>query len=212
MDLPAQMKTLNRRCVVCSPYRFLKRLVDFVLSIFLFIVFAPLMLFIALMIKLDSKGPVIYSQKRLGYKGRPFTIYKFRSMRADAEKEGRAVWAMKDDPRVTKVGAFLRATHLDELPQLVNVIMGDMSLIGPRPERPEIAQSLQEKLPRYFERLNVRPGVTGLAQVRHRYDADIRDVAIKLKYDLFYIEHLSLPMDLMVILETIEHMLLGKGV
>ncbi len=202
----------NKSCCAFKPYIVFKRLLDLLLSFFLLLVFSPLMLFIAIMIKLDSKGPVIYTQKRLGHKGREFTIYKFRSMKANAEKDGMPQWAQKKDPRVTKAGAFLRATHLDELPQLFNVIKGEMSLIGPRPERPEIAYKLRESLPNYFNRLQVRPGITGLAQVRHRYDEDIRDVAIKLKYDLFYIKHLSMAMDAMVILETIEHMLLGKGV
>jgi len=202
----------NKSCCTFRPYRVFKRLIDLLLSFFLLLVFSPLMLFIAIMVKFDSKGPVIYTQKRLGYKGRGFVIYKFRSMKANAEKDGMPQWAQKKDPRVTKTGAFLRVTHLDELPQLFNVIKGEMSLIGPRPERPEIAYKLRESLPNYFNRLQVRPGITGLAQVRHRYDEDIRDVAIKLKYDLFYIKHLSMAMDAMVILETIEHMLLGKGV
>lgn len=193
-------------------YMFAKRIFDLTLSLFLLLIFSPLMLLIAVAIKVGSEGPVIYKQKRLGEKGRLFTIYKFRTMRKDAEKHSGAVWAMQNDPRVTRIGRFLRATHLDELPQLVNVIKGDMSLVGPRPERPEIAEDLNEHIVNYWMRLQVKPGITGLAQVRYRYDSCIKDVKNKLRYDLFYIRNANFLLDLRILFDTIEHVLLSKGI
>ncbi len=193
-------------------YMFAKRVFDLTLALFLLLIFSPLMLLIAVAIKVGSEGPVIYKQKRLGEKGRLFTIYKFRTMRKDAEKHSGAVWAMQNDPRVTRIGRFLRATHLDELPQLVNVIKGDMSLVGPRPERPEIAKDLNEHIVNYWMRLQVKPGITGLAQVRYRYDSCIKDVKNKLRYDLFYIRNANFLLDLRILFDTIEHVLLSKGI
>ncbi len=193
-------------------YDFIKRFFDIVLSLFLLLIFMPLMVIIAILIKLDSPGPVIYVQRRLGKGGRVFNIYKFRSMRKDAEKHSGAVWCMQNDPRVTRVGRILRATHLDELPQLFNVLKGDMSLVGPRPERPEIAMELAKSVPNYWHRLAVKPGITGLAQVRYGYDATIKDVINKLRYDLFYIRNANLWLDLWILFATIEHVLLAKGI
>ncbi len=192
-------------------YPAVKRLFDVLVGGFLFLLFLPLMVLIGIAVKLDSPGPIIYRQRRLGRWGRVFTIYKFRTMKKDAEKHSGAVWAMQNDPRVTRIGRFLRATHLDELPQLANVIKGDMSLVGPRPERPEIASALAEKIPGYWQRLEVRPGITGLAQVRYRYDSCLEDVKHKLRYDLFYIRNASFLLDLRILFDTIEHVLLSKG-
>ncbi len=193
-------------------YMLAKRVFDLALALFLFVIFSPLMLLIAVAIKVGSEGPIIYRQRRLGERGKPFTIYKFRTMRKDAEKHSGAVWAMRNDPRVTRIGRFLRATHLDELPQLVNVIKGDMSLVGPRPERPEIAKDLSKHIPNYWMRLQVKPGITGLAQVRYRYDSCIKDVKNKLRYDLFYIRNANFLLDLRILFDTIEHVLLSKGI
>ncbi len=198
-------------CEQCSWYLFLKRTFDLLCSVFLLVLFSPLMLIIAILVKLDSPGPIIYRQERLGKAGRVFTIYKFRSMRKDAEKHSGAVWAMQNDPRVTRFGRFLRATHLDELPQLFNIIKGDMSLVGPRPERPEIASNLAKQIPDYYHRLCVKPGLTGLAQVRYKYDTSIKDVRNKLRYDLFYIKKANFWLDLRILFDTIEHVLLSKG-
>ncbi len=193
-------------------YEFAKRLFDLSSALLLLFIFFPLMILIALAIKADSPGPIIYRQRRLGKKGKVFTIYKFRSMRQDAEKHSGAVWAMQNDPRVTRIGRFLRATHLDELPQLINVIKGDMSLVGPRPERPEIAEQLARYIPNYWKRLQVKPGITGLAQVRYRYDSCLKDVKNKLRYDLFYIRKANFLLDLRILFDTIEHVLLSKGI
>jgi len=172
---------------------------------------APVMAVTALVIKATSEGPALYSQERVGMGGRSFTIYKFRSMRCDAEKETGAVWSTEGDPRVTRVGRFLRRTRLDELPQLWNVLRGDMSLVGPRPERPEFVADLTEQIPFYGQRHVVRPGVTGWAQVRHAYGASIEDSLQKLQYDLFYVKHRSMAFDLFILIETIKTVLVRRG-
>lgn len=180
---------------------------------FAFVVLAlgmPLWLLIALLIKLDSPGPVLYKQERVGREGKLFKILKFRSMYQDAEKQG-PQWANRKDPRVTRVGKILRKLHLDEIPQMWNVLKGDMSLVGPRPERPMFVEELSRQIPLYPRRLRVRPGITGWAQVKHKYDESVEDVKKKVQYDLFYIENMSLRMDFKIILSTITHMLLGKG-
>jgi lipopolysaccharide/colanic/teichoic acid biosynthesis glycosyltransferase len=146
----------------------------------------------------------------VGKDGTEFQIFKFRSMRQDAERGG-AQWARKRDPRVTRVGRFLRNTHLDEIPQVINVLKGEMSLVGPRPERPEFVEKLAVDIPLYLRRLKVRPGVTGWAQVKHKYDESIEDVRKKVEYDLYYIENMSLRMDMKIILSTVYHTVLGKG-
>ena len=172
---------------------------------------APLMLAAWIGIRVGSPGPAIYSQTRVGKDGVPFTIHKFRSMRADAEATSGAVWAKQNDPRVTKLGRFLRRTRLDELPQLWNVLRGDMSFVGPRPERPEFVAGLTREIPFYGQRHVVRPGLTGWAQVRHRYGASVDDSQEKLQYDLFYIKHMSIAFDLYIMLETVKTVLVRGG-
>jgi sugar transferase (PEP-CTERM system associated) len=172
---------------------------------------APVMLFTALAVKLSSPGPVLYRQNRVGLDGVPFTIYKFRSMRVDSEAATGAVWATKDDPRVTKVGRILRKLRLDELPQLFNVLRGEMSLVGPRPERPEFVKNLTEQIPYYRQRHCVRPGITGWAQINYKYGDTLQDTIIKLEYDLYYIKNLSFSLDLYIVLHTLKAMLLTRG-
>jgi sugar transferase (PEP-CTERM system associated) len=171
----------------------------------------PLTLLIALAIKLDSRGPVLFRQRRIGQNGRIFVLNKFRSMRVDAEAGSGAVWAQPDDPRVTRVGRLLRRTRLDELPQLLNVLVGHMSFVGPRPERPEFVRLLQREIPFYLGRLAVKPGITGWAQVRHTYAASVDDTLEKLQYDLYYIKNLSPFLDLLIILDTLQVMLFARG-
>jgi lipopolysaccharide/colanic/teichoic acid biosynthesis glycosyltransferase len=166
---------------------------------------------VALAIRVTSPGPVLYSQHRLGKDGVRFTIYKFRSMRVDAEALSGAVWSMAGDPRVSSVGRILRRTRLDEVPQLWNVLVGDMSFVGPRPERPEFVAELSKQIPFYGQRHAVRPGLTGWAQVRHRYGASVDDAQEKLQYDLFYIKHMSVPFDLFIVLETVKTVLVRGG-
>ena len=171
----------------------------------------PIMLLTALAVRLTSKGPVLYRQLRVGLDGRPFTLYKFRSMRADAEAETGAVWASKDDPRVTPLGRIIRKLRIDEIPQLFNVLKGEMSVVGPRPERPEMVQSLSEKIPYYRHRHCVRPGITGWAQVNYKYGDTLENVIRKLEYDLYYIKNMSLSLDNYIIFLTIKATLLSRG-
>jgi lipopolysaccharide/colanic/teichoic acid biosynthesis glycosyltransferase len=170
----------------------------------------PLWIIVALLIKLDSPGPVLYRQERVGKDGVSFDIIKFRSMGKDAEMQGPR-WAGRQDPRVTRFGRFIRQLHLDEIPQMINVLKGDMSLIGPRPERPVFVKRLSKEIPLYQRRLKVRPGITGWAQVKQKYDETIDDVKKKVQYDLFYIENMSLRMDFKILLNTAYHILLGRG-
>lgn len=189
----------------------LKRLMDIVFSLILLIVTSPIILLTAIAIKLESEGPVFYKQERMGMNGKIFKIIKFRTMINDAEKYTGPVWSTKDDPRITKVGKFLRKVRLDEIPQAINILKGDMSFVGPRPERPFFVEKLSKEIPLYKRRLKVRPGLTGWAQVKHKYDESIEDVKIKLRYDLFYIENMSLRLDFKIILRTIFVVLFGKG-
>jgi sugar transferase (PEP-CTERM system associated) len=175
------------------------------------IVAAPLMLLTALAVWLTSRGPALYRQVRIGLNGKPFTLYKFRSMRADAEADTGAIWASQDDPRITPVGRFIRNTRLDELPQLFNVLKGEMSLVGPRPERPEFVEVLLEKIPYYRQRHAVRPGITGWAQINYKYGDSLEDTMVKLEYDLYYVKHISLSLDLYIIFHTLKAMLLSRG-
>jgi sugar transferase (PEP-CTERM system associated) len=191
--------------------RFIKRMLDLSFSILLGLVTAPLMLLTAIAVKLESTGPAIYRQKRVGESGRVFLIYKFRSMRADAEQVGQPVWARDKDDRVTRVGRFIRVTRLDELPQLWNVMRGDMSFVGPRPERPFFVEQLAREIPFYMQRHAVKPGLTGWAQVKYRYGSTIEDAMEKLRYDLYYIKHLSVFFDLTIALDTVKVILFGKG-
>jgi exopolysaccharide biosynthesis polyprenyl glycosylphosphotransferase len=188
----------------------LKRLIDIGFSSCVLVIGFPFWIIIGLFIRISSPGPTLYKQKRVGRNGEEFTIYKFRSMRSDAEKNG-PQWAGKKDPRVTKFGWFMRKAHLDEIPQFINVLRGDMSLVGPRPERPFFVEKLSKEIPLYPRRLKVRPGITGWAQVKHKYDESLEDVKIKLQYDLFYIENMSIRMDLKILLNTVYVMLMGKG-
>lgn len=194
-----------------NPYPFLKRLFDVVLSLIGLAIFVLLLPFIALAIVLESRGNVFYTQIRVGLHGQLFRIVKFRSMVADAEKFTGAKFAEKNDPRVTRIGRMMRKTRLDELPQLWNVLKGEMSLVGPRPERPEHVTRLQEKIPFYRTRHIVKPGVTGWAQVRYHYGADDHDALIKLQYDLYYIRHRSLLMDVGILIRTVGKVLKMGG-
>jgi exopolysaccharide biosynthesis polyprenyl glycosylphosphotransferase len=171
----------------------------------------PLMLLIALAVKISSRGPVLYRQTRVGQYGRPFTLYKFRSMYADAEARTGVVWASKDDPRVTPVGRWLRRLRLDELPQFFNVLKGDMAIVGPRPERPEFVKVLSEKIPYYRQRHFVKPGITGWAQINYKYGDTIEDTIVKLEYDLYYIKHMSPALDAFIIFQTLKTMLRLRG-
>jgi sugar transferase (PEP-CTERM system associated) len=190
----------------------IKRLLDLVLAGVGLVLAAPIMALVMVAIKLSSPGPAMFHQRRVGRQGRIFTVHKFRSMKQDAEAETGPVWARKDgDPRVTRVGLFLRRTRLDELPQLWNVIRGDMSFVGPRPERPEFVTGLTETIPYYNQRHGVRPGVTGWAQVCYTYGASHEDALQKLQYDLYYIKNLSIALDAYIIFESIKTVLLRKG-
>ena len=189
-----------------------KRMFDLVISLGLLLVLAPLMIPTAIAVFLESGRPILYHQDRVGYNGKPFRIYKFRSMRKDAEKAGKAIWAQKNDSRITRVGAIIRNTRLDELPQLYNVIKGEMSFVGPRPERPEFVKDLSEKLDHYDIRHTVKPGLMGWAQLKYPYGASVEDAKNKLEYDLYYTKNHSLLMDLLIMIQTVEVVLLGKGV
>ena len=191
--------------------RAVKRSVGFLVSAVSLVLLSPLLLIIAAAIKLDSSGPVLFSQERVGENGKAYTLYKFRSMIADAEKKSGPVWASEDDPRITRVGRVIRKLRIDEFPQLWNVFKGDMSFVGPRPERPHFVQELQKKIPYYNERFSVKPGITGWAQVKYSYGASEHDALEKLKYDLYYIKNMSLVIDLIVIFHTIKIVLLGRG-
>lgn len=188
----------------------INRLGDVLISLGFLIVTLPLMLLTALLIRFDSPGPVFYRQERVGLHGRPFTLFKFRSMRVDAESRGPA-WASQSDPRVTRVGSFLRRTRVDELPQLVNVLRGQMSFIGPRPERPHFVEKLSEVVPHYRDRACVKPGLTGWAQVNFPYGASIEDARVKLSYDLYYVKHRSLLLDLLILIATVRVILFQEG-
>ena len=188
-----------------------KRLLDILVSFILLLLTSPITIITSIAIKLDSKGSILYKQERSGLNGKPFNVLKFRSMVSDAESKSGPVWSQKGDPRITKVGRFIRKVRIDELPQIWNVLKGEMSLVGPRPERPYFVEQLSKEIPLYKRRLRVRPGVTGWAQVKHKYDETIEDVKQKLKYDLFYIENMSIRMDLKILFRTVFVVLFGKG-
>ncbi len=193
--------------------KFSERAVDLFVSACLFAVAWPVMLLIALSIKCEDglSAPILYRQWRVGQGNRRFHVFKFRSMTVNAEADGKAVWAQKNDQRITRVGHFLRRSRLDELPQVFNVLRGEMSLVGPRPERPEFVEDLQKKIPYYSERHAVKPGITGWAQLRYSYGASEEDAVEKLQYDLYYIKNQSLMLDILIILQTVEIVLWGKG-
>ena len=188
----------------------LKRIGELLVALLGLVVLAPLLGLIALLIKMDSSGPVLYRQTRVGLHGYPYVLLKFRSMRSDAEVEG-IQWATVGDTRVTKIGAWLRKLRLDELPQLWNVVKGNMSLVGPRPERPHFVQDLRKRIPYYDLRHTVRPGVTGWAQIRFQYAGSIEDSHIKLQYDLYYVKNLSLWLDLRILCRTMGVLWRGEG-
>lgn len=188
----------------------LKRIVEFFVSFVLVVLFAPLLLIAPIFIKLESSGPVFYSQERVGKNGRKFKLFKFRSMVENAEEDG-PVWACENDSRITRVGRWLRKTRLDEVPQVINILKGDMSFVGPRPERPFFVEQLKKEIPYYDHRHTVQPGVTGYAQIRYPYGASKEDAMEKLKYDIYYIKYLSLVFDLFIIFETAKVVLFGKG-
>lgn len=192
-------------------HRVIKRAFDLVLSLFLLIFSMPLLLLTALLVKLESPGPVFYKQERVGLGGKSFMVIKFRSMRNDAEKDGKAQWAKKSDPRVTRVGAVIRKARIDEIPQAFNVLKGDMSFVGPRPERPVFVTMLAEELPFYQERHSVRPGITGWAQLNYPYGASAEDAKQKLQYDLFYIKYFSIIFDLSIVLQTLRVVIWSDG-
>ena len=188
-----------------------KRIFDVLASATVLLLTAPLMLLTAIVVRLESRGPVLYKQERVGEAGRRFNILKFRSMRADAESDGKPRWASKDDDRVTRVGKFIRKVRIDELPQLFNVLRGEMSFVGPRPERPFFVEQLEKKIPYYVYRHNVKPGITGWAQIRYPYGASLKDSIEKLQYDLYYVKNHSLFLDLIILLQTAQVVLFGKG-
>lgn len=191
--------------------RAIKRAVDITASLLLLALTLPLMMGVGILIKLDSRGPVLYRQQRVGRFGERFTLLKFRSMRVDAESEGAPRWAAKRDPRITRVGALIRSTRIDELPQLLNVLHGEMSLIGPRPERPHFVAQLSQVIPFYIERNYVKPGITGWAQVNFPYGASIEDAREKLSYDLYYVKNRSTFLDLLILVATIRVILFREG-
>ncbi|MGH8318280.1 MAG: TIGR03013 family XrtA/PEP-CTERM system glycosyltransferase [Steroidobacteraceae bacterium] len=197
-----------------DPLRLLTaRALDLLASVIVLTISLPVMLVTAIAIKLEGggKAPVFYRQRRVGLLGRPFELLKFRSMRPDAEQDGQARWASKGDPRVTRVGAFIRKTRIDELPQILNVLRGQMSFVGPRPERPEFVRELAERIPYYVERHCVKPGLTGWAQLCYAYGSSDRDALEKLQYDLYYIKNNTLLFDLAIVLQTVEVVCLGMG-
>ena len=200
-DIPMQRVT---RMLLTAEQRVLKRILDIAVAVTALIILSPVMLITAVMIKLDSKGPVLYSQERVGLYGKTFFVHKFRSMKQDAEAKCGPVLAAEGDPRITKFGRFMRATRLDELPQLFNVLKGEMSIVGPRPERPFFVKQFIVQKPEYDYRHNVKPGITGLAQIAGKYNTSAYD---KLIYDLLYIQDVSVKTDLMIMMQTFKVLL-----
>jgi len=195
---------------VKASQQILRRIVSMVVSFIGLLMCLPFIPFLILAVRLTSPGPIFFRQTRVGLRGRPFTVIKFRTMRQDAEAKG-AVWATKNDPRVTSLGRFMRKTRLDEIPQLWNVLRGDMGFVGPRPERPEFVQWLSSEIPFYELRHIIRPGITGWAQVRYQYGATLEETKQKLEYDLYYVKHLSIGLDLLIMFETVKTIILRRG-
>lgn len=200
----AELGPSGKSIAIQSAYSFLLGLVGLA-------VLLPVMAIVAVLVRISSPGPILFRQKRVGFNGVPFTIFKFRSMRENAEAKSGAIWAARDDPRVTPVGRWLRKLRVDELPQLFNVIRGEMTIVGPRPERPEFVSVLQEKIPYYRQRHCVKPGITGWAQINYKYGNTIEDTMAKLEYDLYYIKHLAWSLDAFIVFHTIKTMLFGRG-
>jgi len=194
-----------------SPLRVSKRFLDVIFCIVGCVLAIPFFIILSILIKIDSRGPVLYRQERVGEKGKPFMLMKFRSMYEDAEVKSGPIWAEKDDPRLTRVGRVMRGLRFDEIPQLINVLKGEMSLVGPRPERPVFVERLRKTIPYYVLRLSVKPGLTGWAQVKYRYGATEKEALEKLEYDLYYIRHLSVLFDLTIIFETIRVVFTRSG-
>jgi sugar transferase (PEP-CTERM system associated) len=194
-----------------SPFRMMRRVLNFSVSLIGLILALPILPFVFLAVKLDSPGPALYRQKRVGRRGAHFYCYKFRTMRKDAEADTGPTWADDQDPRITRVGKFLRTARLDEIPQLWCVLKGDMAFVGPRPERPEFVEWLTRELPYYGVRHMVRPGITGWAQVRYKYGNTIEDAKEKLQFDLFYIKNASIGLDILIMFQTIKIVVLGRG-
>jgi sugar transferase (PEP-CTERM system associated) len=194
-----------------AAFRVLRRVLNFSVALIALLVSLPLLPFIVLAVKLGSPGPALYRQQRVGRRGKVFYCYKFRTMRQDAEADTGATWAADDDPRITRVGKFLRASRLDEIPQLWCVLKGDMHFVGPRPERPEFVEWLSKEIPYYVVRHMVRPGITGWAQVQYKYGNTPEDAREKLQYDLFYIKNASIGLDVLIMFQTIKIVLLGRG-
>ncbi len=192
-------------------FRLLRRALNVLVAFIGTVLSLPLLPFIVLAVKLDSPGPALYRQKRVGRRGRIFNCYKFRTMRVDAEADTGATWALDDDPRITRVGKFLRSSRLDEIPQLWCVLKGDMHFVGPRPERPEFVEWLSKEIPYYGVRHVVRPGITGWAQVQYKYGNTLDDAREKLQYDLFYLKNASIGLDILIMFQTIKIVLLGRG-
>jgi sugar transferase (PEP-CTERM system associated) len=210
-DLKPSWLIFSEGFVISRWTRFQKRAIDLVLASVGTILSAPLTLVTALAVYLESDGPILYCQERVGENGKIFTVYKFRSMHVDAEKGGTPVWATDQDDRVTRVGRIIRKTRLDELPQFWNVLRGDMSFVGPRPERPFFVEQLAREVPFYQQRHAVKPGLTGWAQVKYQYGSSVEDAMEKLRYDLYYVKHLSLPFDASIVFDTVKVILFGKG-
>ncbi len=198
-------------CCASRLFLFYKRTASLMISIVGLLLSLPLLPFIILAIKLSSPGQILYRQSRVGLDGKVFSCYKFRTMQSDAEADSGPTWAKDDDPRITRVGRFFRKTRMDEIPQLWNVLRGDMSLVGPRPERPEFVNALNQTIPFYHLRHSVRPGITGWAQILYRYGSSVEDAKEKLRYDLYYIKNLSAGLDLLIFFSTIKIILLGRG-
>jgi exopolysaccharide biosynthesis polyprenyl glycosylphosphotransferase len=190
---------------------FVKRTFDILVAAVLLVITTPVIALASLLIAFEGGGPVVYRQERIGIRGRPFTVYKLRSMAHNAEKDGQATWASKDDTRITRVGKHIRRMRIDELPQLLNVLKGEMSFVGPRPERPEFVAMLTDQIPYYAVRHSVKPGLTGWAQVRYSYGATVEQSVRKLEYDLYYVKNHTLLLDLLILLETVRVVLLGEG-
>ena len=189
----------------------IKRVIDIILSVSALVIFFPINILIGLIIQITSAGGIFYTQTRLGLNGNRFTLIKFRTMHANSEKSSGPVWADRDDPRITTAGKFLRKYHFDEIPQLLNVLRGDMCIVGPRPERPQIIADLLQDIPYYTHRLKVKPGITGWAQIMGVYDSSVADVHNKLKHDFYYIENMSLLLDIKIIFLTVWAVFRGKG-